>query len=183
MVNWGSSGTCTTSFTFANPTPRPLMPGTQEPPRACCALKLLPEESIKKFDRGEQSSKRQKPLGPDPCGPPSEELPPNPLSANEPPDPIVPPPPEPPAPPPSIGGDPESTMMPPSAFAAGAVAAGISMVRDPSTIVALVSSSVYSSHVSALNFSSGVVGAEPQPSLMAKRRATAVKERKAFLEV
>src|SRR5881394_2983837 len=169
MVNCGSSGTCTTSFTFVNCTPRPLMPGTQELFSACCALKLLPEESIKKLDCGEQSSKRQKPLGPDPCVPPSKgKLPALPLPP-VPPVPIGPDPPAPPNPPPS--NTPPSGLPKPPSLAAAAVSPGIWMIFDPSTIVALVSFSVYSSQVSALNFSSVVVGAEPQPPAMATRRA------------
>src|SRR5579859_821773 len=143
--------------------PRFEMPGTHEALSSCCALTLLPDESIKKFERGEQSSKRQKPLGPDCCTPPSKTPP------------LPPPPPpskmaEPPAPPPSMGG---GGGLPPSgggpasrAAGAAAVSPGISMILDPwSTIVAFLRGSVYSSQVSALNFSSVVVvGDEPQPA-------------------
>ena len=59
------------SLVVANFTPRPLIPGTHVLFKACCALKLLPEESIKKFDLGLQSSNCQKPLGPKPPMPPS----------------------------------------------------------------------------------------------------------------
>src|SRR5450432_4469040 len=49
------------SLAERNSTPWPLMPATQSAFNACCALAPKPEESAKKCDFGEQSSKCQKP--------------------------------------------------------------------------------------------------------------------------
>src|SRR5262249_25403652 len=64
------------------------------------------------------------------------------------------------------------TGTPPASALPTAPAAGISITFEPSTIVALVSSSVYSSHVCALNRSSA---ADPQPT--AKSRAAVDSDR------
>src|SRR5579859_7905266 len=75
-VNCGSSGTWTRSLTLRIATPRPLIPGTQAAFRACCALAPSPEESARKWEVGEQSSKCHWPNA-DAPGPPSVNAPPS----------------------------------------------------------------------------------------------------------
>src|SRR6185312_1146836 len=82
-------------------TPWPDKPGTQAALSGCVALAPNPEESIRKCEVGEQSSKCQKPEPP-----PPPEMPP---------DPICPPKPEPPvATPPSPPGIPPIPTLPPA---------------------------------------------------------------------
>src|SRR6266536_2313396 len=58
--------------------PRPLIPGTQELFSACCAVAPFPDESMRKCDVAEQSSKRQNPDGPPTTPPSTPKLPPTP---------------------------------------------------------------------------------------------------------
>src|SRR5579883_1497743 len=116
-------------------TPRPLIPGTHDAPSACCALAPSPDESTRKFDVGEQSSKCQKPNPPEgpPSTPPSASTPPSPTeppSPAKPPSPATPPelPPEPPPPtaPPEL---PLPTGPPPVPPAASGLGGGAPALR------------------------------------------------------
>ena len=77
-------------FLSLNCTASPLIPGTQVPFSACCALAPFPDESMRKLEEGEQSSKCQKPerskaAAPASRMPPFPALPPMPPSMKEPP--------------------------------------------------------------------------------------------------
>src|SRR5262245_41711114 len=92
-VNCGWSAIWTMSFLSPNLTASPLIPGTQLRLSACCAWAPFPDESMRKFELGEQSSKRQNPDGPlGPTPPSNEPLPPEPPApAKLPPTPTLPP--------------------------------------------------------------------------------------------
>src|SRR5262249_36817421 len=133
-VNSGSSGTCTMSLVVVNWMPWPLMPATHLLFKACCALKWLPDESIKKLDVGEQSSTGQNPLGPPRPRPPSK--PPVPPPANPlPPNPLPPLPPTPVEPPVPRGGPASTIGGRPASPLPGGVAAGMTITWSPLTIV------------------------------------------------
>src|SRR5580658_10916817 len=84
-ANCGWSGTVMTSLALRISTPKPLIPGTHAAPRACSALSPNPEESARKWDVGEQSSKCQKPKPPvsDPPSSLPEGMPPSPTGPVE----------------------------------------------------------------------------------------------------
>ena len=140
-MNWGSSGTCTTSLALRNSTPRPLIPGTQSAFRACWAVGPSPDESTRKWLVGEQSSKCQEPNPPD--SPPS-------VAGGG---------------PPSMGGKPtpEPPEVAPPLLVEALVLPSPPMTTTPLGVptTAFVSGWVYSSYVSALKRESGLE--PPQP--------------------
>src|SRR5438105_3074324 len=118
-------------------TPRPEMPLTQDPWRACWALAPSPEESTRKFDVGEQSSKCHCPKPP---GGPASTEPPSPNTT-------------PPSGPTAMGPLPVAVLPVASAIcsADGSVAGGIAVTPEGDPMIALVSGSSYSSFVCAAN--------------------------------
>src|SRR6478609_1853361 len=99
------------SFAERKFTPLPLIPATQSALSACCAFAPRPDESIKKCDVGEQSSKCQKPKPPSvpgsvepasPIGPPPKPAFPLPPVLDLPPIPVPPVLPLPPIPVPPV---------------------------------------------------------------------------------
>src|SRR6185312_6467818 len=149
-------------------TPWLLIPGTQSALSACWALAPNPEESARKCEVGEQSSRCQKP------NPPLSGLPPStptiPPVPKPPPMPGLPPVPKLPATPPSAPVMPPVPVLGAGAAATAATSAGTNVVSPFGPIVvvplgvpttALVSGSVYSSNVCAANFGSPVLSAQP----------------------
>src|SRR6478735_1269609 len=109
------------SFAERKFTPLPLIPATQSALSACCAFAPRPDESIKKCDVGEQSSKCQKPKPPSvpgsvepasPIGPPPKPAFPLPPVLDLPPTPVPPVLPLPPAPEPALPALPPDPVLP-----------------------------------------------------------------------
>src|SRR6478735_6968264 len=166
------------------------MPATHAAFSACCALAPSPEESTKKCELGEQSSKCQRPNPPSEPGLPS---PPSPSPAS-PPLPTAPPLPAVPAPPPLLAPalpgapatdtEPPLPVLPPPPTPTTGPLFGpelsvtwetpvdemvVTPVGEP--ITALVSGSRYSSSVSAENWSTAAQPSAPLNSTPTRHRA------------